>query len=388
MTTVRLRAVSSLLLTSALLLTQAPAALAKDAEKRGDGLVNPAVQITSKDVKKLLHTGVGVAAKLARVGGVASVVVVGSEALIVAGDTAEAGIDAGTNVVESHLVMVISRNKRVLETLKKEGRLKRGNREFDTIMAELEEEQKTLSFKSGGDFFKRAVTSREGLHAMGKVPLKHGVVGLIGNKVSKWLGLGGRLRGLRMDSLARSRTVTRPTWERADGISRLMARVIDKLTDMAAKEAAKEAIGEDIADYVPGLEDENSSVPTEQRPYLPMPESPALATRAFEPQIEGRAVQVQATPVAREPDFAGRAEEMVPEARAAVPQPQPTAVEPTVRAPAPIPPLPPSAVTGDDRVQSREPDDSGSRTRERQQPKEGPALRHLKKIERTGNWPD
>lgn len=384
MTTARLRPLSSLLFASALLLTQAPAARGKEAEKRGDRLITPAVELTAKDVKKLLHTGVGVAAKLARVAGVASMVVVGSEALIVAGDAAEAGIDAGTNVVESNLVMVISRNKRVLETLKKEGRLKRGNREFDTIMAELEEEQKALSFKSGGDFFKRAVTSREGLHAMGKVPLKHGVVGLIGDRVSKWLGLGGRVRGLRMDSLARSRTATRPTWERADGISRFMARVIDRLTNLAAKEAAKEAIGEDIADYVPGLSDANSSVPTEQRPYLPMPE-PAVAARAIEPQLELRALSpampapARAAPVAVEP-LARMAPAPLTAERAAP-------VEPNLSRPAPVPPLPPSEVTGDDRGQSRERDDSGSRSRQRREPRNSETLRQLERIDRTGNWP-
>jgi hypothetical protein len=375
MTSVRLRAISPLLVVSALLLTQAPAAGKETGRRDGRRLFTPVVKISAHETKKMLHTGVKVAAELARVSPYTSGLIVGSEAVIMAGDMAAAGIDAGTDIVQHRLVIVISRNKRVLETLKKEGRLKRGNREFDTIMAELENERRAMSFKSGGDFFMRAVTSKEGLHAMSKIPLKHGIGAVLGDGVSRWLGLGGGLRKLSMGRLARSRDATRPTWERADGISRFMGQVIDQLNKLTVKEAVKMEGSEELLPDIPGLSDNDLSTPTEPRPYLPMPERsllvapPTALTLSPASAAPGRAAPVQAGPI-------------IAPARATA-----RGVAPTDSIPPPIPVLPPSEVTGGVHEPRPEPDDSRSRPRGGLEVEDSPARRQAERILRTENWP-
>jgi hypothetical protein len=202
-------------------------------------VLEPIAVVSAEDVKVLLHSGVGVAAEMARVGGGVSGVFLVTEGLIVTGYGVEAGVDDANRVLEDHL-HVISRNQALLEVLRSGRRLRRGDPGFDAAMAALKRESAALSVGSTGGFME-ALLSRRSFLVMGRTAAEHYLTSYFGERLGRAirdrLGLGGRLRALAVERLARDRMVTRPTWKRADGIARTMARLIDELVQISVEES-------------------------------------------------------------------------------------------------------------------------------------------------------
>jgi len=214
-------------------------------------VLEPIAAVSAEDVKELLLSGVGVAAEMARVGGgVSGVFLVTSDGLLVAGDAAEAAVMSANKVLENHL-LVISHNQALLEELQSRDRLRRGDPGFDAAMAALKRESAALSVGATGGFME-AVLSRQGFLVMGRTALLHYLTSYFGERLGRAigdrLGLGGWLRSLAVERLARDRTITRPTWKRADRIARTMARLIDELIQFGVEETVDVAVDSAVGD--------------------------------------------------------------------------------------------------------------------------------------------
>ena len=219
-----------------LLIAIAAACIAAPAAGEESPLLAPIARITREELLETAYTGMGVAAALTRK---ATAIVDVTDTTLMLLDAAEAGIDTGDELLRERL-LIITANREVLEQLREKGRLRAGDPAYETVRRALERESK-LVFPSSGAFFERVVTSREGLTAIGRVSLEHGLRSFLGDRIVARFAPGTRVRSLIRTYASRDRALPRATWKRADRIARVLATITDEMTALAAEKAAESA---------------------------------------------------------------------------------------------------------------------------------------------------
>jgi hypothetical protein len=202
-----------------------------------------------KEVDGLALSGLSLAQAFAHTGARTSPIYDTAEAVIVLGNAVDAATDARTDSLENRLV-TISNRKQVLESLKKHGRLTRGDPLYDAVTYDLYRDLDTGPFKgrfhgpysSATAFFLRAILSPEGLLAEGEVIESHYVPAFFGKWIAEWLEVGPRLREWGLSDLVVQRDTTRPVWKRADQLARVLSKMTDKIGEKAVKVAVEPAV--------------------------------------------------------------------------------------------------------------------------------------------------
>lgn len=272
----------------------------------------PIVRFTAEDAKELLHSGVGVVAGVARVGSMTSGILTISNGVLLFGAMAETLIDKGTEVTEERLIL-ISRNKRVLEIMKQDGKLQRGDKDFDYFMNEIASDLHASSPNASVDFFRRAVESKAVWLAVSRVPVEHMLSSFLGKRLGGYLAsrfdLGARLQDAGLNWLARNREVTRPMWKRASGIARNLAHLTNRMAEPIVEKAVAVALRAIPSPVIR---------PEPPRLYLPMPAPvlpprPIVLVQAARPDIYRLAsppvrIQTAVPAVVRAPEYARPAE--------------------------------------------------------------------------------
>ena len=202
-------------------------ALAAGAEGQSR-LSTPIATISRADLMDAAYTGIGIAASMT---GKATGVVIATDTALVLLEGAEGSIDAGNELVEQRLLMITSSREK-LEELRAGGRLHRGDPAYEAMRWQLQRES-ALVFPRTGDFVKRAMLSREGLHAFGRASLAYGLRSFLGDRIVDIFGPGMRVRSLMSAYASRERSMPRSAWKRFDGIARACGRLIDELTEVA-----------------------------------------------------------------------------------------------------------------------------------------------------------
>jgi hypothetical protein len=202
--------------------------------------LTPLVKIKREEVLEGAYTGLGLASAMA--GKATGIVTVGDGSLALL-EGADAAVDAGDALTRQRL-LVISANKEVLERLRATGRLHAGDPAYDAVRGELQRES-ALIFPSSGAFLRRAMTSREGLTAFGRVSLSYGLRCYLGDRIVDRFLPGTRARSWIETVASSDRTMPRATWGRVDRIARAFAKITDEMT-----RAAVDAAGAKITDAV------------------------------------------------------------------------------------------------------------------------------------------
>jgi hypothetical protein len=298
--------------------------------------------VTRRELLDTLFTGVGATANVA---GRGNGVVVVADGVIVMLDSAEAAVDSFDSVQRFHL-LVIAHDRETLHRLESEGRLKRGDREFDIVRAELQNDVRTMSVPSSEAFFIRAATSPVGFTAAARNVFQHYLISFLGERFAEVLGAGTATRSLMLEEMASGRDMPRAVWEQGDRISRLMAKSLDEIASISAETAITKTV-------------ERSAEALERQSIeIAMPLEHIEIARPLEPV---RRAMVIARPVA---------------ARA---QPVPARAQPLLQR---------AAETSDtDPARAQQPASSEPQRQTAHPNDEGRAMRQLKEIERTGNWP-
>jgi len=233
----------------------AAVALAADVADASSRLT-PMVRITREDVLEGAYTGVGLAAAMA---GKATGIITFGDASLALLDGADAAVDAGDALTRQRL-LVITAKKEVLEQLRENGRLHAGDPAYDAVRGELQRES-ALIFPSSGAFLRRAMTSREGLTAFGRVSLSYGLRCYLGDRIVDRFLPGTRARSWIQTVASRDRAMPRATWRRVDRIARAFAKITDEMTRIAVDAAAVK-----ITDKVtPGVDAASKTTETEAR---------------------------------------------------------------------------------------------------------------------------
>jgi hypothetical protein len=195
--------------------------------------LTPILRITREDVLEGAYTGVGLAASMA--GKATGIITVGDASLAML-EGVDAAVDAGDTLTRQRL-LVITAKKEVLEQLRKNGRLRAGDPAYDAVRGELQRES-ALIFPSSGAFLWRAMMSREGLTAFGRVSLSYGLRCYLGDRIVDRFLPGTRARSWIQTVASRDRAMPRATWGHVDRIARAFAKITDEMTRIAVDAAA------------------------------------------------------------------------------------------------------------------------------------------------------
>jgi len=345
-------------------------ALCTDAHSDDRQHANSVSSDSRDSTARLFHTGLGIGARLARVGAPTTAIVAVSEGLLVLGDTVEAGVEVGRKSMD-HRLLMIAHNKETIDKLRtNKGHLRREDPEYAAVVGSLIRDITELQGMDAGDYFTWALSSPEAKVRMIRVPVEHYATAFLGKWIARSFGVGPRIANTFRDPMHVRRDLTRAAWKKSDGFARMMGNSLEELYRRLATVDAR-LLGRHIGN-------------SEETPRRESNDAPALP---FEPPVLGvpRVVPLQlVAPIIPLPV-------LEPPPVATPPLPPVVAMPPQLPTPIAIPPLPPPIPTApppqpQQPAPSYDEEPSPPSRSSPFRPGDSPSLRQLDRINRTGNW--